>query len=80
MRKADRMLLQENPSTLSVPISPVRFATEAYIVIMAPLMTFYTFEEGTFYNQCGADVTAILSSSQMQTGEKIIKRHKGDHV
>ena len=38
MRKAARMLERRKPSARSVPISPVRLATAAYIVIMAPII------------------------------------------
>jgi hypothetical protein len=37
-RKATRMLRRRNPRARNVPISIVRFATEAYIVIIAPMM------------------------------------------
>ena len=37
-RNAHRMLPRRNPSARSVPISGVRLATEAYMVIMAPMI------------------------------------------
>jgi hypothetical protein len=37
-RKAQRMLRRRKPSARSVPISAVRVATEAYMVIIAPMM------------------------------------------
>ena len=37
-RKAARIAVRGNPSARSVPISPVRAATLAYIVIMAPMI------------------------------------------
>ena len=37
-RKAERMLARRKPSARSVPISEVRLATAAYMVIMAPII------------------------------------------
>ena len=38
IKNAIKMEVLPNPNALSVPISVVRFATAAYIVIMAPIM------------------------------------------
>ena len=38
VRKADKILFLRNPSARNVPISIMRLATEAYIVIIAPII------------------------------------------
>jgi hypothetical protein len=38
IRKERSMLLRRKPSALKVPISPILFATAAYMVIIAPMI------------------------------------------